>query len=154
RLVAECGIAEIAAAALEASRPNPLADARAFGLEELVEIAGGDEARTRYLFRVEVGVAEVRLDERLDVEQDLCARAKTNGRRRRPGVQTANEIEDARDGVRNVIVLQSPVVELRGEAREERPRRARQPLAAGDLHGGHAGDLLRLRAQQMPRHAH
>ena len=74
RLMRERGIHQIAPAAVEASRTDPAAHARPLRLEELVEVPPGDEARPRDLLRREVGISEVRLDERLDREQDLGAR--------------------------------------------------------------------------------
>src|SRR5262245_1339646 len=135
RLVPERRIGEVALAPLEPCCSDPLADARAFGLEELVEVSRRDEARTRDLLRVEARVAEVRLDVRLDGEQDLRARTQPRGRVRGTGprVQAADEVEDALDRVRDVIRRHRPGVELRGEPRDERRGRARQAVPARDL---------------------
>ena len=75
REMAESRIEQVAAAALQASRADPLAHARPLALEQLVEVARRDEARAGDSLRIEIGVAEVRRDERLDVVQDLRARS-------------------------------------------------------------------------------
>src|SRR5436190_6982114 len=154
RLVAERRVEEVAAAVVQARGPDPPAHARALGLEELVQVARRDEARTRDLVGIEVRVAEVRLDEGLRVEQDLRPRAWP--RRRlgagRRGVQATDEVEHAVHRVRHLLRRDRPVLQTRGEAPEERDRRTRKPLGARDPDRGQAADLRLLPPEQVLGH--
>ena len=88
-------VEQVAPAALEARRADPGAHARALGLEQLVEVARRDEARARDPLGPERRVAEVRLDVRLDREQDLGTRAQPLrlGRRAVADVEAADHVE-------------------------------------------------------------
>src|SRR5262245_46513250 len=104
RLVVQRRVEQIAPAALEPGLPDPAADARALRLEQLVQVPRRDEARAGDPVRIELRVAQVRLDERLDVQQDLGTGAKP---RRllcpgRAGVERTYEVDHALDRVRRV----------------------------------------------------
>src|SRR5262249_61400210 len=73
RLAAEVRVGEVAAATVEPGNTDPVADAHPLRLEQLVQVPLRDEARARDLVRPEPRVAEVLLDVRPDVEQDLRA---------------------------------------------------------------------------------
>src|SRR5262249_44877503 len=72
RLAAVGGIDQVAAAALQPRGADPAAHGRPLGLEQLVEIARRDEHCSCDLLGAECRIAEMRLDVRLDAEQDLC----------------------------------------------------------------------------------
>jgi hypothetical protein len=74
RLMVERGIEQVTPATLETRCADPAANARPFALEQLVEIPRRDEVRVSDPLRIKIGIAEIRLDERLDLEQEVSAR--------------------------------------------------------------------------------
>src|SRR4029077_10754178 len=75
RLVGQGRIEQVATTALQPRLANPAADARALGLEELVQVPGRDGGGPGDPLGIQLRIAQVRLDERLHVEQDLRPRA-------------------------------------------------------------------------------
>ena len=154
RLVRKRGIEQVEPAVIEPGRADPAADARPLRLEELVEIPPGDEARPRDLFRVQLGISEVRLDERLDGEEDLgprpeCSRFAGRGR---DAVEASDQVDHALDDPRLVARLDRAVLERDGQLRQQPRSRPAEPGLARDRHGGEAVDVRGVRAQQRPRH--
>src|SRR5581483_9720179 len=153
RLLAQRGVEEVAAGALEPLLADPLADAHALALEQLVEVAGGDEAGAGDRLRAESGIAEVLLDEELDVAEDLVARPEdAPGRAAAPtGVQPDGEVERALGQRGRVAGADRAVLEAVRELADEAGRDARQAFAARDPDGGEAADPVRVVAEQLPR---
>ena len=70
----ERGIEQVTPATFEPRCADPAANARPLALEQLVEIPRRDEVRMSDPLRIKIRIAEIRLDERLDLEQELRAR--------------------------------------------------------------------------------
>ena len=103
RLVPEGRIDEVVATALEPRCPYPLADARAFGGEELVQVPRRDERRLGDVVGIEERIADVGLDERFDVEEDFRPRPARGVACGSIRVEAAREVEDALGRPRSVF---------------------------------------------------
>jgi hypothetical protein len=139
---------------LEAALPDPAGHGGAAGVEELVQLAERDVMGRRDLGRGQVGLAQMLLDERGDLEHQRTVRAvRVGGRAVKPfGQNRAEQVQHvARQPDADPTIPGVHVVEQVGHLAQERPDEGGQAAGrAGQPGRGQPGQPGLRQAQHVP----